>query len=129
MVGLAAVHPVQARELGESRVAGVDEHGRPAGVGDADGRGCRDEVRSAAGARWWGSGEGWRGLVWCTSGLPAGISRCAGLLLVGWRAATLSRSCHKRRETRWDGGRYVETISAGRRDGGDGLGRVNMVSR
>ena len=27
------------------------------------------------------------GLVWCTSGLLAGISRCAGLLLVGWRAA------------------------------------------
>ena len=26
-------------------------------------------------------------LVWCKSGLPAGISRCAGLLLVGWRAA------------------------------------------
>ena len=39
MVGLAAVHPVQARELGESRVAGVDEHGRRAGGGDADGRG------------------------------------------------------------------------------------------
>jgi hypothetical protein len=34
-----------------------------------------------------GSAEGWRGLVWCKSGLPAGISRCAGLLLVGWRAA------------------------------------------
>ena len=33
-----------------------------------------------------GSGEGWRGLVWRTSGLPAGISGCAGLLLVGWRA-------------------------------------------
>ena len=27
------------------------------------------------------------GLVWRKSGLPAGISRCAGLLLVGWRAA------------------------------------------
>jgi hypothetical protein len=50
--------------------------------------------------------------------LPAGISRWSGLLLVGWRAATLSRSCHKRCETWWDAGRYVETVSAGRREGG-----------
>ena len=71
----------------------------------------------------------WPGLVWCKSGLPAGISRCAGLLWVGWRAATLSRSCHKRRETWWDGGRYVETISAGQREGRDELGRVNTASR
>jgi len=34
-----------------------------------------------------GSGEGWPGLVWCKSGLPAGISGWSGLLLVGWRAA------------------------------------------
>ena len=34
------------------------------------------------------------------------------------RAATLSRSCHKRCETWWDAGRYVETVSAGRREGG-----------
>ena len=27
------------------------------------------------------------GLVWCKSGLPAGISRWSGLLWVGWRAA------------------------------------------
>jgi hypothetical protein len=67
------------------------------------------------------------GAVWfgANRGLPAGISGCAGLLFVGWRAATLSRSCHKRRETWWDGGRYVETISAGRREGRDELGRVN----
>ena len=31
--------------------------------------------------------RGWPGLVWCKSGLPAGISRWSGLLLVGWRAA------------------------------------------
>ena len=35
-------------------------------------------------ARWWAVERGWPGLVWCTSGLRAGISRCAGLLLVGW---------------------------------------------
>ncbi len=79
--------------------------------------------------RWWGKAHDWSGLVWCKSGLLAGISRCAGLLLVGWRAARLSRSCHKWRETWWDGGRYVETISAGRREGRDGLGRVNTASR
>ena len=37
--------------------------------------------------RWWGKAHDSSGLVWCKSGLPAGISRCAGLLLVGWRAA------------------------------------------
>ncbi len=41
----------------------------------------------------------------------------------------LSRSCHKRRETWWDGGRCAETISADQREGRDGLGRVTMVSR
>ena len=87
--------------------------------------GCDEPLARGGGA----VAEGWRGLVWCKSGLLAGISRCAGLLLVGWRAARLSRSCHKRRETWWDAGRYVETISAGRREGRDGLGRVNMVSR
>ena len=39
-------------------------------------------------ARGGGAGEKGRpGLVWGKSGLPAGISRCSGLLLVGWRAA------------------------------------------
>src|SRR5262249_29495017 len=83
--------------------------------------GLSDGLRCAAGVRQWGSGEGWRGLVWCTSGLPAGISGCSGLLLVGWRAATLSHACHKWRETWWDAGRYVETIGAGRREGRDAL--------
>ena len=45
MVGLAAVHPVQACELGESPVAGVDEHGRPAGGGGCRGKGSRDGLR------------------------------------------------------------------------------------
>ena len=54
----------------------------------------------------------------CKLGKPAGISTCWGLLLVGRRAATLSRSCHKRRETWWDAGRYVKTIGAGQRGGG-----------
>jgi hypothetical protein len=80
-------------------------------------------------ARWWGTAHDSSGLVWCKSGLPAGMSGCAGLLWVGWRAATLSRGCHKRRETWWDAGRYAETIDAGRREGRDGLGRVNMASR
>ena len=33
MVGFAAVHPVQARELGESRVAGVEQQAIPQGLG------------------------------------------------------------------------------------------------
>jgi hypothetical protein len=87
--------------------------------------GCGEPLARGGG----GSGEGWPGLVWCRSGLPAGISRCTRLLLVGGGAVKLSRSCHKRRETWWDGGRYVETISAGRREGRDALGRVNTASR
>ena len=100
-----------------------------AGVGRADGRGVVMRCDEPLARRWWGKAHDWSGLVWCKSGLPAGISRWSGLLLVGWRAARLSRSCHKRRETWWDGGRYVETISACRREGRDELGRVNTVSR
>ena len=122
MVGLAP-----ARELGESPVAGVDEHGRPAGGGDAEGRGvvmgCDEPLARGGGA----VAGGWRGLVWRTSGLPVGFSGCAGLLVVGWRAATLSLSCHKWCETWWDGGRYVETIFACQREGRDELGRVNTA--
>ena len=59
----------------------------PQGAGRADGRGvvmgCDEPL-----ARGGGAGERGRpGLVWGKSGLPAGISRCSGLLLVGWRAA------------------------------------------
>ena len=73
--------------------------------------------------------RGWPGLVWCTSVVPAGISRWSSLLVLGWRAATLSRSCHKWRETWWDAGGYVETVSACQREGRDELGRVNTASR
>ena len=44
--------------------------------------GCDEPLARGGGARHDSSG-----LVWCTSVVPAGISRCAGLLLVGWRAA------------------------------------------
>ena len=43
--------------------------------------GCDEPLARGGGA----VERGWRGLVWRKSGLPAGISRCAGLLLVGWR--------------------------------------------
>ena len=52
-----------------------------------------------------------------------------GLLWVGWRAARLSRSCHKWCETWWDAGGYGETVCAGRWEGRDGLGQVTMASR
>jgi hypothetical protein len=68
------------------------------------------------------------GAVWSVEPrMSASISRCAGLQLAGWRAATLSHACHKWCETWWDGGRYGETISAGRREGRDELGRVNTA--
>src|SRR6187200_402744 len=102
----------------------------PQGLGRADGGRAVVTVCDEPLARGGGAVErGWPGLVWCKSGLPAGISRWSGLLLVGWRAARLSRSCHKRCETWWDAGGYVETVSAGRREGRDELGRVNMASR
>jgi hypothetical protein len=87
--------------------------------------GCREPEPRGSGAV---AGD-WRGLVWCTSVVPVGISGWPGLLVVGWRAAALSRSCHKWRETWWDAGRCAETISARRWEGRDGLGRVNMASR
>ena len=105
------------------------EHGRlPQGVGmPMEGgvvMGCDEPLARGGGARHDSSG-----LVWCTSVVPAGISRCAGLLVVAWRVARLSRSCHKWGETWWDAGRYVETVSAGRREGRDELGRVNKGKR
>jgi len=121
------VHWWCGRQAREWRVGALLEHGRARRGWRCRWKGCRDEARWAAGARWWSKVHDLRGLVWCTSGLPAGISRCAGLLLVGWRAATLSHACHKWRETWWDGGRYVGTIDAGRREGRDALGRVNMA--
>ena len=89
--------------------------------------GLSDGVRCAAGAR--GSGEGWRGLVWRA---PGSWRAFRDAQLCWWSAGgprRLSRSCHKRCETWWDGGRYVETISAGRREGRDELGQVNTASR
>jgi hypothetical protein len=44
---------------------------------------CDDPLARGGGAKAHDSS----GLVWCKSGLPAGISRCSGLLLVGRRAA------------------------------------------
>ena len=119
---------LRSASSGVANLAQWNDTAGAAGWG-ADGRavvmGCDASLARGGGA----VERGWPGLVWCKSGLPAGISRWSGLLLVGWRAATLSRSCHKRCETWWDGGRYVETVSAGRREGRDELGQVNMASR
>ena len=60
----------------------------PQGLGRADGGRAVVTVCDEPLARGGGAVErGWPGLVWCKSGLPAGISRWSGLLLVGWRAA------------------------------------------
>ena len=99
----------------------------PQGVERADGRGvvmgCDEPLARGGGA------VARVGAVWFGANRVCrrAFRDAAGLLVVAWRAATLSRGCHKRRETWWDGGRYVETISAGQREGRDGLGRVNMA--
>ena len=64
------------------------------------------------------------GLVWCKPGSWRAFRDAQ--VCCGWAGGQrrLSRSCHKRRETWWDGGRCAETISADQREGGDGLGRV-----
>ena len=49
------------------------------------------------------------------------------LLWMGWRAAKLSRGCHKRRETWWDRGRCAATISARRREWGTLVERVERA--
>ena len=55
----------------------------PQGVGRADGRGvvmgCDEPLARGGGARH----SDWRGLVWCKSGLPAGISRCVRFAVGG----------------------------------------------
>ena len=127
MVGLAAVHPVPARELGESPVAGVDEHGRSP-RGGAEGRGivmgCDEPlargggVVERVGAVWFGADRACR---WAFRGAQVCCWWAGG-------RARLSRSCHKWRETWWDAGGYVETICAGRWEGRDKLGRVNTAS-
>ena len=88
----------------------------------------------------WDAMSGWRAVVAQCTGLArtglvhieltGRLFRDAGVCC--WWAgvgATLSRSCHKWRETWWDGGRCAETIDTGEREGRDGLGRVTMVSR
>ena len=79
--------PCRPASWGSREWPEVEEHGRPAGVGDAEGRGvvtvCDQPLARGGGA----VERGWPGLVWCTSGVPAGISRWSGLLFVGWRAA------------------------------------------
>jgi hypothetical protein len=100
------------------------------GLGRADGgravvTGCDEPLARGGGA----VERGWPGLVWCKSGLPAGISRCQVCCWWAGGPRRLSHACHKWRETWWDAGRYAETIDAGRREGRDGLGRVNMASR
>ena len=81
----------------------------------------------------WARGGG-RGTRLARSGLvhigfAGGYFGCAGLLLVGWRAAEVVTELSQRCETCWDAGGYVETVSAGRRAGRDELGQVNMASR
>ena len=56
------------------------------GLGRAEGGRAVVTVCDEPLARGGGAVEsGWPGLGWCASVVPPGISRCSGLLLVGWR--------------------------------------------
>jgi hypothetical protein len=111
--------------------------GDPRGLGDGDDSGHQPRkagCRCRAGLAGASIGCGRRSRL--CRGEPVRRPRCSDAwdgaqvcCWVGWRAATLSHACHNRSETGWDAGRCVETISAGRREGTDGLGRVKMVSR
>ena len=101
----------------------------PQGVGRADGRavvmGCDEPL-----ARGGGAGHT-IGAVWFGANRACRRAFRDAQVCCWWAGGPrrLSRSCHKRRETWWDGGRCAETISADQREGRDGLGRVNTVSR
>jgi hypothetical protein len=98
---------------------------RSAGMGRADGRGvlmgCHEPLAGGVGA------------VHSIGGVWFGAHRACrrafrdAQVCCWWAGGQrrLSHACHKWCETGWDGGRYIETISAGRREGRDGLGRMN----
>ena len=98
-----------------------------AGVGRADGRGvvmiCDEPLARGGGAR-----HTIRAVFFGAHRVCRRAFRDAQVCC--WWAGgprRLSHACHKWCETWWDAGRYVETISAGRREGRDGLGRVNTA--
>src|SRR5262245_57857425 len=83
------------RQLRESRVRSGLTRPVVQGLGRAEGGRAVVTVCDEPPAR--GGGAVARGLArsgLVRIGVPAGISRWSGLLVVGWRAATLSRSCH-----------------------------------
>ena len=112
----------------EWRVGAVLEHGRCRRGWVCGWKGCREGLPRAAGARSWGSEGGLARSDVVRTGLAGGhFEMLQALLKMGWRAATLSRGCHKWRETCWDPGGYVETIDADQWEGRDELGRVNTA--
>ena len=101
----------------------------PQGLGRADGRGV---VMGCDGPLACGGGAVERvGAVWFGAHRVCRRAFRDGQVCCGWGGglAALSRGCHKRRGTWWDGGRCAETISAAQREGRDGLERVNTASR
>jgi hypothetical protein len=85
-------------------------------MGRADGRGflmgCHEPLAGGVGAV-----HSISGLVWCEPGRAGGhFEMLQALRWMGWRAATLSRGGHQRRETWWDGGGCAETSYARRRE-------------
>jgi hypothetical protein len=94
-----------------------DRHRGRCRLGRADGRavvmGCDEPLAGVLGSAL----EARSGLV--RTGHAGGrFEMLQALLWMGWRAVTLSRGCHKRRETWWDRGGCAETIYARRREWG-----------
>jgi hypothetical protein len=59
-------------------------------------KGCPDGLPGAAGGGCWGGALDWRGLVWCEPGHAGGhFGMLQALRWMGWRAARLSRGCHR----------------------------------
>ena len=86
-----------------------------------------DEPLARGGGQWRGLARSGLVQIGCAGGHFDMVGFAVGGL-AGW-PRRLSRSCHKRCETWWDGSRCAETISEDQREGRDGLGRVTMVSR
>src|SRR6476659_6366285 len=111
---------VEVRKLKRGEVAQWNDTARcRRGVGRADGRdvvmGC-DEPLARGGGVWRGVGPVWFGAHRLCRRAFRDTRVCCGW--AGGRRS-LSHACHMWCETWWDAGGYVETVSAGRREGRD----------
>ena len=102
--------------------SGMTRFSAAGGGGRADGRGVVMICDGPRARRWWGKAHDSSGLVLVQIGFAGGHFEMVRFAVGRLAAARLSRSCHKWCETWWDGGRYVETIFACRREETAGTG-------